>query len=303
MKVTRFYSDPPIIAVNTNTEAAFSCCLEESDIPSIAGSKSVPAGDFLAKKSTGGHRPLGRSKILAPYVSGETVVIVECPQVFKIGDVLRYIAAPGVSRYTEETAIRAATAPLFGTVTGIDSLNQRQITTVTFASVAVGNIFTVSINGVPISYTATAASNQNVADGLKTAITKAQSGSSPLEEIRVTTPGGVLTLTTDQEGIIFTTAVTVAQGVAGTLGTAVADVSTAIGTLTITPQGGNASLAIGAKIGTIGDVVVGVLNNSISLYDGDQFIAPYSGGVVYIDALPYIDGDIQTQLPKLTFIP
>lgn len=303
MKVTKYYNDPPILADLSNTENAFSCCIEEADIPSISGSKSVPAGVFLAKKSTGGHRPLGRAKILAPYTSGETVVIVESPQVFKIGDVLRVIGTPGQTRYTEDTAVKAATAPLFGTVTAIDSLAQKQITTVTFASVAVGNVFTVLINDVPISFVATAASNQNVADGLKAAIIKAQSGSSPLEEIRITTPGGVLTLTTDLEGTIFTTSATVAQGVAATTGTAVVDVTSAIGTLTITPQGGNASLAIGAKIGTIGDVIVGVLGSTISLYDGDQHIAPYSAGIVYINALPYIDGDIMAQLPKLTFIP
>ena len=303
MKITRYYSDPPIIATYGNTENAYSCCLEETDIPSIAGSKVVPAGIFLSKKSTGGHRPLGRAKVLAPYTSGETVLIVECPHVFKVGDVLRYIAAPGVNRYTEEAAIRNATAALFGTVTAIDSLSQKQITTVTFASVAVGNVFTVTINDVPIAYTATAASNQNVAEGLKAAIIKAQTGSSPIEEIRITTPGNVLTLTTDQEGIIFSTSASVAQGTGGSTGTATVDVTQAIGTLTITPQGGNASLVIGAKVGTIGDVVVGVLGNTISLYDGDQFIAPYSAGIVYEKALPYLDGDIMAQLPKITYMP
>lgn len=304
MKRTQFYNDPPIVAVfNGTSENAYSCCLEEADIPSIAGSKVVPAGLFLAKKSGGGHRPLGRAQVLAPYTSGETTVIVETPHVFKVGDVLRVIGVPGDTRYAEDTAVKGATAPLFGTVTAIDSLTQKQITTVTFASVAVGNIFTVTINGVPISFIATAASSQNVADGLKAALIKAQSGSSPIEEIRATTPGGVLTLTTEQDGVIFTTTSTVAQGVAVTTGTAVVDVTQAIGTLTITPQGGNASLAIGAKIGTIGDVVVGVLGNTISLYDGDQYIAPYSGGQVYLKALPYLDGDIMAQLPKLTFIP
>lgn len=303
MKVTRYYSDPPIIAAYGNTENAFSCCIEETDIPTIGGSKSVPAGVFLSKKSTGGHRTLGRAKVMAPYTSGDTTVIVESPQVFKIGDVLRVIGTPGQSYHTEDTAVKAATAPLFGTVTAIDALAQKQITTVTFASVAVGNVFTLTINGSPISFTATAASSQNVADGLKAAIICAQTGSAPLEEIRSTTPGGVLTLTTDLEGIIFTTEATVAQGVAVTTGTAVVDVTTAIGTLTITPQGGNASLAIGAKIGTIGDVVVGVLGIGISLADGDQHIAPYSAGIVYLQALPYIDGDIVAQMPKLTFIP
>ena len=304
MKRTQFYNDPAVVAVfSGTTENAYSCCLEEVDIPSIAGSKVVPAGLFLCKKASGGHRPLGRSRVLAPYTSGETVVIVENPHVFKVGDVLRVIGVPGDTRYTEDAAVKNATAPLFGTVTAIDSLTQKQITTVTFASVAVGNIFIVTINGVPISFTATAASNQDVAEGLKAAIIKAQTGSSPLDEIRISTPGNVLTLTTAQDGVIFTTTATVAQGTAATTGTAVADVSQAIGTLTITPQGGNASLVIGAKIGTIGDVVVGVLNNTISLYDGDQFIAPYSAGTVYLNALPYLDGDIMAQLPKLTFIP
>ena len=303
MKLTRYYNDPPIIANFGNAENAFSCCLEETDIPSIAGDKTVPAGLFLAKKPGGGHRPLGRAQVLAPYTSGETTVIVETPQVFKIGDVLRVIGVPGDTRYAEDAAVKGATAPLFGTVTAIDTLSQKQITTVTFASVAVGNIFTVTINGATISFIASAASNQNVADGLKTAFLKAQSGSSPLDEILVSTPGGVLTLTTESEGLIFATTATVAQGVAVTTGTAVVDVTQAIGTLTITPQGGNASLAIGAKIGTIGDVVVGVLGSSVSLERGDQHIAPYSGGMVYINALPYLDGDIMAQLPKITFMP
>lgn len=303
MKRSVYYQDPPILSTNIGSENAFHCTIEAADVATIAGEQELPAGTFLCKKA-GGHRPLARSRVLAPYTSGATQLVVENPHFFKVGDVLRVIGTPGQTRYEEENAVKNATAPLFGTVTAINSLNQKQITTVTFASVAVGNVFTILINDVPISFTATAASNQNVADGLALALTKAQTGSSPIEEIEASAPGGVLTLTTRQPGYIFSVSASVSQGTGGSLGTATVAVPTPIGAITITPQGGNATLAIGAKVGTIGDVVVGVLANSVD-FSADEYrhIAPYSAGLIYIKALPYIDGDIMAQLPKLTYTP
>lgn len=303
VKRTVYYNDPPVISTNIGSENAYHCTIEDTDVASIAGEKELPAGIFLCKKP-GGHRPLPRSLVLAPYTAGETQLIVETPHVFKAGDVLRVIGTPGQTRYEEELAVKNATAPLFGTVTGVNALNQKQITTVTFASVAVGNVFTITVNDAPISFIATAASNQNVADGLVSALTKAQSGSSVLSEIQATAPGGVLTLTTRDPGYIFTVSASVAQGTAGTTGTATVAVTQPIGAITITPQGGAPSLAIGAKVGTIGDVIVGVLDKSVD-FSNDNFrsIAPYSAGLVYEKALPYLDGDIRAQLPKLTFTP
>ena len=303
MKRTVYYVDPPILSTNVGSENAYHCTIEDSDVATIADKKELPAGIFLCKK-IGGHRPLARSLVLAPYTGGATILVVETPQVFKVGDVLRVIGTPGQTRYEEDAAVKNATAVALGTVTAINALSQKQITTVTFASVAVGNIFTLTINDAAISFIATAASNQNVADGLAAALVKAQSRSSSLAEIEATTPGGVLTLTTKDPGMIFSVSASVAQGTGGSLGTATVAVTQPIGALTITPQGGAPSLAIGSKVGTIGDVVVGVLANSVD-FTNDLFrsIAPYSAGIVYEKALPYLDGDIRAQLPKLTFTP
>jgi hypothetical protein len=296
--------EKPILYNNIGVTTFAGRTLDPEDVAKIGGFRRVMAGSFLCNSG----RLLPRAEIISPYTSAATQVVVSNPSAFQVGDILRLIGTPSSTPYQEAQAVDAATAPLFGTVTGWDKTYDYQKTTVTPNSVAVGNIFTVDIDGVLISFTALTTSNADVVNGLLKQFQGMRSPNSTLWELDVTATSTQLVIKHQQPREIFKVKTTVAQGAAVTTGTLVAAITEGVGTLLITPQAGNGNQLIGAKIGTITDVPIGVITQESYLTDDDGvdvsiMVSAYEAAGVFTKSLPYLDGSIVAKLPKLTFVP
>ncbi|NJO63800.1 MAG: hypothetical protein HC836_38140 [Richelia sp. RM2_1_2] len=169
----------------------------------------------------------------------------------------------------------------------------------------------MNVEGVIFSYTAQTTSNADVINGLKAAFQQAKSQTSVFNDdgIRLVVTPTTLTIESYLPREIITVRGSVIQGTAATVGTLAVVVTQAVGAVLITPQGGNASLEIGAKIGTISDLPLGVITHEHYLTDDDGndvncAVTAYDMASVNTLSLPYIDGAItMQQLPKLSFIP
>lgn len=295
--------EKPILYNNVGVTSFAGTTIDPIDVAKIGGFRRIMAGSFLCQG-----RLLPRAEIISPYTSATSQVIVSNPSVFKVGDVLRLIGTPSSTPYQEAQAVVSATAPLFGTVTGWTQTYDFQATTVTPNSVAVGNIFTVDIDGVLISYTALTTSNADVVAGLVKQFQAVRSPNSTLRDLDFTASATQLTIKHQQPREIFKVRTSVTQGVAVTTGTLVTSVTEPLGALLITPQAGNGNQIIGAKIGTIADIPIGVITQEYYLTDDDgvdvsMMISAYEAAGIFTKALPYLDGDIVARLPKLTFVP
>lgn len=294
-----------ILYNNVITESLYGVSLSPDRVPTIGGVKRILAGSFLAA----GERILPRATIASPYASGGATVVTNNPWVFQMGDVLRAIGTPNSTPQQEWEAVTAGTATPLGTVTAINNLSVKQKTVLTPNSVAVGNIFRITVDGAAIAFTATAASTANVTAGLKAAFDLARGSTSSLQDIDATDTGTTLELTHTEEGEIFTVVPSVLQGTAGTLGTMTAAIAAPVGALTITPAGGNGNLAIGSKVGAIADVPLGIIAHDYWFTDsGDGLhysrdFAAYNKAAIYSKGLPYLDGHLVRALPGLSFIP
>jgi hypothetical protein len=297
-----FKTEKPILYNNIGAESFAQETIEPDDVAKIGGYRRIMAGSFLSRG-----RLLPRAEIISPYTSGQGQVTVSNPSVFKIGDVLRVIGTATPNAYQEAQAVATATAPLFGTVTGFDRTFDYQKTVVTPNSAAVGNIFTVEIDGIGISFTALTTSNADVVNGLLTQFNEMRAPVSILNDLKLTATATQLIIEHQIPREIFKVRTMVAQGTASTTGTLIAQITEGVGTLLITPQAGNGNQVIGSKIGTITDIPTGIITEEYYLTDDDGMdrsinISGYTSAGVNSKALPYLDGDIVART-KLTFIP
>ena len=249
-----------------------------------------------------------RARIISPYTSDGATVIVNNPWAFKSGDVLRVIGTPATAPAAENSGVVGATAAAFGTVTAVSATDGPQVTTVTIASVAIGNIFTLTVDGVSFSFTAATTAAADVATGLKAVFDSQKSQTSTWADIDAIAVGAVLTLTHRYPREIFTITSGVAQGAGGSTGTATVAVTTAVGALTITASASNGNQVVGTKIGTITDIPLGVISHEYYLTDDEGQdkgvnLAAYNVAAINTPALPYIDGHIVASLPRLGFTP
>ncbi|ARV58067.1 hypothetical protein BZZ01_04940 [Nostocales cyanobacterium HT-58-2] len=301
---TSFRLEKPILYNNVNAQSLYGALIDPANIAKVGGFRRIPAGSFLAAKN----RLLPRARIISPYTSGSATVIVSNPYPFKVGDVLKVIGTPTSTPIQESQAVNNATAADFGTVTAIDTANNKQVTTVTPAAVAVGNVFSLTIEGATISYTATTTTAADVAKGLKNNFDAAKSPTGALFDLRAEVNGDSLVFTHEYLGEIAEIVGNVVQGAAATTGTLAVTVTQSVGALTITPASGNTNQVIGNKIGTITDLVLGVITHDHLLTDDDgidtpRALAAYDSAMVNTKALPYLDGHIVNALPRLAFTP
>lgn len=118
---------------------------------------------------------------------------------------------------------------------GTDVVNAAQVNTITPANVVVGNVFSVTINGTTVSYTATDVTVANVTAGLTTAI----NGNSTVNTIvTAVDTGSVVTVTADTAGTGFTIATSVANGSHSAVGTKLQS------TLKVTAVGSSTNVAL-----------------------------------------------------------
>ncbi|MBW4635283.1 MAG: hypothetical protein KME30_26330 [Iphinoe sp. HA4291-MV1] len=304
-KLYRF--EKPILYNNVNTESLYGATIRPEKVAYIAPlGRRILAGSFLAA----GERLLPRARIISPYFTDSNYVIVSNPAVFQAGDVLKVIGTPSSTPLEEAAAVLQGTAATFGTVVSVDAASRIQITTVIPDSVAVGNVFVLSVEEVSISYVATAATVKNVVEGLKAVFDGVWGRSDGRREIRadITVGGDGLIFTSFEPGEIFVVKGMVAQGIADSTGTLNIEVTQPVGALNITPVDGNGDYPIGTKIGTITDVPLGVIGNEYLLTDEDgidyeRSVSAYNKAAVFTKSLPYLDGAIVQQLPGLSFMP
>jgi hypothetical protein len=291
--------DPRVLYNITNSESLPNRIMQANSFTSIAGYKRILAGSFLS--STG--RLLGRSRVLSPYTAGTSSLIVNNPFAFKVGDVLHIIGGATENPYAERNAVESGVAPILGTISNIDGSSKSQTTRITFASVAVGDIYTINIGGQIVSVVATSTNIADLTLALRDKFKTLPWENSVFEILSAFSSATYLEISCSEPGEIIDLNVSVT----GT-GSATISTTSAVGALTISIGAGNAALPQGAKIGTIVDYPVGIIDAEYYLSDEDGLdrnvdIAAYNGGMVYKNSLPYLDGQIVAALPKLSFSP
>ena len=288
----------PVLYNNIGAESLPGSRIPPENIATIAGKKQIQPGSFLCN----GDRILPRAVILSPY-KGDGKVVVNNPSAFKPGDALKIIAASAnASAFQELEAVERGTAPNFGTVVSVDDGATKQTSVLTPTGVAPGNTYGLFFDGIPIVYKAESSNVADVTKGIRDLVLSTRSGSSSLDFVNVTDKGTSLEFTGQVEGDFFA----IAPFATGTGATFTVEVSQAVGLITV--SGASQALPIGAKIGTIEHIPLGVIETDHILTTGDGFnhdvvICAYSAGMVYRDSLPYLDGQIVHRLPKLTFMP
>lgn len=255
----------PILYNNVNTERLYGRYIVPTDIAKIGGYRRVIPGSIL----TNTNRILPRSKIISPYASDATTVIVSNPWAFKVGDALKVIGTPTSTPTAENSSVVGATAAAFGVVSAISLLDGPQTTTVTIASPAIGNIFTLVVDGASISFTAVATTAADVASALKSLFDAQKSQTSTWADIDASVTAAVITFTHRYPAEVFAVSSNIIQGAGGSTGTATVAVTAAIGALTITPTATNGNQIIGTKIGTITDIPLGIITHEFYLSDDE----------------------------------
>lgn len=251
---------------------------------------------------------LKRSKLLTDAAAADTGVYVTNPWAFAIGDVLKVIAAPNTSAAAELAAITGGTGANLGTITGIESAIDTQINRLTLGTAVVGNIITISFLGVVASYQVASAvvADENVK--LAAAITKAIASCDSLRYVSVKSMGSYVKIESTQAKQIVEFAVSIAQGTGASLAVLTTSTDKGLGRLTLsTPLA--APLTQGTKIGTVNQVPLGIFDGEYDFTDylntipTEHAITPCYGGQFYLDAMPYIDGQITKELVQAKFIP
>lgn len=293
--------DRLVLFNNLNTNNLNGRYIKPANLSNVGGYKKILAGSWL----TTGDRLLDRAIVINPYTAAQTKVAVNNPWAFLPGDVLHIIGDSDEDYFAEKSAIEQATAPVFGTVVSIDPGVNPQLTTVTPASVAIGNIFNLKIAEVQISFTATTTVVADVVKGLydQLSLYLQQSEHSTLQGIEFKNNTTNLSLEAKEPGQIFITTGSVVGS--GTMAIAVAE---GIGTLNITPGAGNANLTTGAKIGSINKPGLGIIANTLYLTDQDNLervadCAAYDAGNINKKALPYLDGALVAANQTLKYMP
>lgn len=284
---------------NVGTNSLYGQHIKPENIATVGGYKRIFEGSVWTNKGI-----LKRASLVSPYTAGGDTLIVNYPYPFAVGDVLYEIGTSTEDAIAENGAIVSGSATELGTVTAISQIENYQATEVTLNSIVVNDVISFDIEGQTVSYTATTTDIAEILKGLKKQFTGGlRSHHSVLDFLEITEDGTKLSLTAKEPGEIFT----VKGEVLGT-GTVEIEVTKPVGALTITPAAGNNSHEIGAKIGTIDQVPLGIIANQFYLSDDEGLptiadIAAYDTANIYKRALPYLDGQVVAAIPTLKYIP
>lgn len=289
--------DVPVLYNNLNTNNINNVYVPPANISMVGGYKKIIAGSWL----TVGTRLLNRAIVVGAYTARATKVIVNNPWAFLPGDTLNIIGDANESAIAERNAVQQATAPVFGTVDSVDPGVEKFSATITVASAAVDEVFSLSIEEVEISYIASTTDTADVITGLYNALIMDRQAShhSSLDGVEVVNNSTDLTITAKELGTIFK--------IVGSANVTVT-VAENTGVLNITPGAGNANLAVGAKIGSIDKPGLGIYANTLYLTDDDDQerladYAPYDAGNINKKSLTYLDGDLVSANQTLKYVP
>lgn len=297
--INAYRQDPEIFFNEKNREAYPSAIINSDRVVDIGGDRRIMAGSFI----TGSGRVLPRSKVLTPYASGGTTIVVGNPWAFQVGDVIHAIGGANESAAAD---LASFTTPVqVGTVTAINKSIVKAKTRVTVASPAIGDVYSIFFDNraKEVRFTATTNVLADAIQGLYNAILNISSDFSTLNYLTIDVGAGFLEFTHQENNCPFT----IDASKTGT-GTITVSSVAAVGVLTIAPAGGNPALGIGRKIGTLVDRPVGVVEREFLLTDIRQndiadTVVIYNAANLVKSALPYIDGNILQTLPKVAVFP
>lgn len=294
----RYVLDPQILYNNCNTNNLHGAYIKPESLSQVGSYKKIPAGSFLGSNN----RAIARSKVIAPYTAGSDSVVVQTPWLFLPGDVLYEIGDKTDNLYAEQQAVANQTQE-FGTVTAVDSGSGKFKTTVTPNNIAAGDVFSLTFEEIEVKVIADSTDTADLIDKLKSAMSQyLRPDRTSLDTVNIEYSPTEISFTAVETGMLFT--VTTAVGGTGSLDVTV---EPGAGTLSISPAAGNNNQSIGAKIGVVGDRALGVIAHTYYLNNdwGQDLVADFAAydmANVYKKALPYLDGDLIAQLPKLEFI-
>jgi len=294
-----------ILYDNTNTNALYGTVLYPDVLTMVAGYKRIIQGVVFGTNK----KPIPRAKLIAPYASGDPVIHTNNPWLFFPGDVLYEIGDATENLIAEKAAIESGSAQILGTISSIDVQRQALIYEITPATPAIGDVFNLEIGtnfyGQTYSFTASTTDVADVTKGLADALLNdMQSHLGVVECLEVTEDGAKVTIAAKEPGEIFT----IVPSVVGTTGTLTQVVSQGMGAITIIPDAGNSNHAVGAKVGKIDQLPLGIIAHDHYLTDDQGLdrsadIAAYDRANIYKKALPYLDGQIASMLSGCRFSP
>ncbi|MGL5075850.1 MAG: hypothetical protein ACRDBG_08405 [Waterburya sp.] len=300
-QVTNRYEDDPTIFYSFKHREAYpSNHIDASKVASIGGERRIIAGSFI----TTTNRILPRSKLIGGYTSGATSLIVQNPWAFQVGDVIHAIGNLTESSAAADLASFTTPVPI-GTVTALEQRVAKSVKRLTIASPAVGNIYSLRFDkgGKEARFTATNTNILDILNGLWESVRKLYSDFSILDYLDISLGSNFLEFAHKENNCPYLMEISQT----GT-GTSTLVEQNAVGVVYITPVGSNPSLGIGQKVGTLSDRPVGVTAREYLVSDirDNPIVADvpiYNAGTLVKSALPYIDGQILSVLPKLAVYP
>ncbi len=291
--------DKTVLYNNCNTNSLYGQIVPASDVRKIGNDSKIFEGSIWTNKGL-----LARANLISPYTASSNTIIVHNPYPFKVGDVLYEIGDSSEDTIGESQRINNNTAQVLGTITAIDTANNYQVTEITPSAIAIGDVFNLDLEGQTASFTATTTDVADVTAGLKDALlNRMRSHHSLIDCLEITEDGTKLVLTAKEPGEIF-----FVKGSVVGAGQLAIIVTTSVGAITITPDAGNNSHQIGAKVGRIDQYPLGVIAKSYYLTDNEGLaktvdISAYDTANVYRKALHYLDGQVVTALPTIKLTP
>lgn len=251
---------------------------------------------------------LKRAKLLTGGAASDTSIYVNNPWAFSIGDALKVIAPPNTIAATELAAIVGGTGASLGTITAIEGSVDLQTCRITLATAVVGNIITVSFQGVVASYQIATAvvADENIK--LAKAITRAIGNCDSLRYVSAKSMGTYVQIDSTQAKQIVEFTATIAQGTGASLAVMTTSTDKGLGRITLSAPLA-AALVQGTKIGTTTQVPLGIFDGEYDFTDypnaipHEHAITPCYGGQFYLNAMPYIDGQITKELVQARFMP
>jgi hypothetical protein len=305
-RVTTYQPTPTVIfnpratlrlpSYNTDTLA--------NSLASVAGMKLVKAGTILCTDG----KQLKRAKLLTDGATGATGIYVNNPWAFSVGDVLKVIGAPGATAAAELAAITGATGAAVGTIASIEPAVDAQISRITLDSAVVGNIITVSILGTMASYVIKTAVLADELIGLAKVIQTAISNCESIKYVNATALGTYIEIKSGSTQAIIEFTAAIVQGAGASLAVLTTSTDAGLGKLILAAPLA-ATFVAGTKIGTLDQTPQAIWDNEwdFGTYPHsipvEQAITPCYGGQFYLNALPYIDGQVTSKLLQAAFIP
>lgn len=301
------YQPTPTVIFNPRATLrlqAYNTDILAESLATVAGMKLVKAGSIFCTDG----KQLKRSSLLTDAASGTTTLYVTNPWAFSPGDVLKVIGVPGDTPAAELAAITGATGAAVGTIQSIDSTQEYQNSRITLDSAVIGNVINVDILGMVASYVVKTAVLADELIGLANAIRKVTGSSESVRYISVAPQATYLEINVGSAKTIVEFSATIAAGTAGSTAVLTTSTTTGLGRITLTAALA-AAFRAGTKIGTLNQIPQAIWDNEwdFGTYPNaiavEQAITPCYGGQFYLDALPYIDGQVVSRLPQAAFIP